>query len=250
MNPFLKNFDEVILFRQTLTDETDRGVALVCAAYLEEELKRLLQKAFVDVPAVVDQLFKGTGPLATFSSRIDLAFTVGLISRESHRALHLIRKTRNDFAHGHKERSFRDADISARCGELIPLNPYLDEKNPRKLYIRAVLTIVAVVHAKMELAEHSEVPPWKSLDVARDSFTAVQKNIDALFANLTEEQMSRLLNPDSTVAERKRLIFEAVARAGATETEPNSVPHGKGNKRTKRYSRRGASQTPDSGKSR
>jgi DNA-binding MltR family transcriptional regulator len=102
MNPILEHLDQVILFRQTLSAETDRGVALVCAAYLDGELKALLEKTFVDAPNTIDKLFEGTGPLATFSSRIDLALAIGLLRGESHRGLHLIRKIRNDFAHQYK----------------------------------------------------------------------------------------------------------------------------------------------------
>lgn len=46
--------DEVLEFRSSLTPETDRGVALVCAAYLETELGALLRKSFVNSPKVVE----------------------------------------------------------------------------------------------------------------------------------------------------------------------------------------------------
>ncbi len=38
-------------------------------------------------------------------------------------------------------------------------------------------------------------------------------------ANLTEEQMSRLSSPDTAVAEKRRLVLETLARAGATISE-------------------------------
>ncbi len=219
MNPILENLEQVILFRQTLSAETDRGVALVCAAYLDEELRALLEKTFVDVPNTVGKLFEGTGPVATFSSRIDLAFATGLLSVESHRALQLIRKIRNDFAHEYGERSFRDQDISARCRELMPLNPFVDEKDPRNLYIRAVLTVLAQIHARKILAQHADAPLPKPLDAMRDSFAELRNTLNALIGNLTEEQMSRLSSPETRTAEKKRLILETLARAGVNLTE-------------------------------
>jgi len=219
MNSILEQLDQVILFRDTLSVETDRGVALVCAAYLDEELRALLEKTFVNVPNTVGKLFEGTGPLATFSSRIDLTFAVGLLSGESHRALHLIRKVRNEFAHEHRQESFLDQDISARCQELIALNPFVDEKNPRKLYIRAVLVVLAQIHIKTHVTQHSDAPPHQPIDSMRDSFTKMRNTLDTLMSNLTEDQMSRLSIPGTNIAEKKRLVLETLARAGVSITE-------------------------------
>src|SRR3954467_15011221 len=84
--PMIRN--EVLEFRSSLTPETDRGVALVCAAYLETELEGLLRKAFVDVPKVVEHLFEPSGTIGTLSSKIDLALAIGQIESETHRGLH------------------------------------------------------------------------------------------------------------------------------------------------------------------
>jgi DNA-binding MltR family transcriptional regulator len=197
-------------------------VSLVCAAFLAEELRALLEKTFAHVSDTVRKLFDGTGSLATFSSRIDLALAIGLISEESHRALHLIRKIRNDFAHQYGERSFHDQDVSARCRELIPLNPSVDEKDPRKLFIRAVLSILAQIHAKSALTEHAVVPSPRPIATLRDSFADLQKTLNALMANLTEEEMARLSNPETNMAEKKRLILETLVRIGVTPQKGSS----------------------------
>src|SRR5206468_5368147 len=95
----ITKLDEVADFRFSLSNETDRGAALVCAAFLEEDLKALLERYFTDVPKVVSRLLDQSGPLATFSAKIDLSFVSGLISEEMYRALHLLRRIRNSFAH-------------------------------------------------------------------------------------------------------------------------------------------------------
>jgi hypothetical protein len=79
--------DEVLEFRSSLTPETDRGVALVCAAYLETELEALLRKSFVNSPKVVEHLFEPSGSMGTLSSKIDLALATGKIEPETHRGL-------------------------------------------------------------------------------------------------------------------------------------------------------------------
>lgn len=221
MHPILENLDKIIRFRQTLNAETDRGVALVCAAYLSEELRTLLENSFVDEPHAIEKLFEGTGPLATFSSRIELAFAIGVLPAESHRALHLIRRVRNDFAHEYSERTFGDPDISGRCRELVPLNPFLEERDPRKLFIRAVLAVLAEIHAKR--TSHAVKPQQKPLDTVRDSFVRTKDALNTLMANLTEEQILRLHNPETRMEEKKRLILDTLAATGREFTEKDLV---------------------------
>src|SRR5438105_1519183 len=67
-------FAEVTAFRDSLNAETDRGCALMAAAYLDEELQKLFRATFLDDSGVADQLFSPNGPLGTFSARIDLAY--------------------------------------------------------------------------------------------------------------------------------------------------------------------------------
>lgn len=91
--------DAIPVFRK-LAGETDTGIAIVSAAYVDDCLKRLFS---LNVDTSSRKIFKVitefNGPLGTFSSRIDLAFAFGLISKNTHQRLNSIRKIRNDFAH-------------------------------------------------------------------------------------------------------------------------------------------------------
>src|SRR5208282_4601818 len=95
-------------FRASLTPETDRGCAVAAAAFLDEELKGLLASVLADDPKLIQELFSHSGPLATFSARIDLSLLLSLISRAAWRDLHIIRKFRIDFAHSPAPLSFKD----------------------------------------------------------------------------------------------------------------------------------------------
>jgi DNA-binding MltR family transcriptional regulator len=209
---------QVRTFRRTLTKETDRGVALVCAAYLDEELKTLLEKSFVEAPQIVSKLLTGTGPLSTFSSRIDLAFLTGLLPEEYRRALHLVRKVRNDFAHQHQERSFTDADIAARCRELLSLNPFTDETNLRRLFIRAVIAVLVEIHVKTDEVTGAEVAPPNPVEPMRPSLAQVRNVLDSVFANLTDEQKSRIENPETREEELSRIQREVLLRSEGSVT--------------------------------
>lgn len=103
--------------RSTLNVESDRGVVLVAAAHLDDRLGELLRISFVDDDKAAEQLLSESRPLGSFSARITLAYCLGLVSAKSSRTLHLIRKIRNEFAHG-TDTSFGTPSIAARCREL------------------------------------------------------------------------------------------------------------------------------------
>ena len=199
--------DEVLEFRSSLTPETDRGVALVCAAYLETELEALLRKSFADVPKVVEHLFEPSGAIGTLSSKIDLALAIGQIEAATHRALHLIRKIRNDFAHDYKVRSFTDQDIAARCQELVGLNPY-PEASARDLFIRASISILAMVHGQTKKTRHK---PLKSgryalIESSRPLFLKVREATHRIVANLKDDELTRLEDPKKRIAVQKSIL--------------------------------------------
>lgn len=109
--------DEANVFMKQLMEESDRGAALVGVAYLDELLARLF-RAQTLTEKVSEELFGRFGPLSSFSSRIDVAYCLGWIGRETHRDLNLLRKIRNEFAHAHGPVTFADAAVKARCSEL------------------------------------------------------------------------------------------------------------------------------------
>jgi DNA-binding MltR family transcriptional regulator len=141
-------FDEVFEFRQSLTNETDRGCALMAASYLEAELEKLLRKFLVDNDKIKDELFGHSHPLGSFSAKIDIAYLLGLIGPKIQRDLHLIRKIRNDFGHVAAPISFTDQAMSSRCRELH--HDALGSDNlPRRKFTRVVLGVLAVVHGQL-----------------------------------------------------------------------------------------------------
>ena len=68
---------EVLELRNMLGEESDRGCVLSAAAFLDNELGKLLKSVLVQDDKLSKVLFEGYGPLATFSARIDLAYIKG-----------------------------------------------------------------------------------------------------------------------------------------------------------------------------
>ena len=93
---------EVVKAMTILADlhaETDRAAVILGTSNLDILLYQILQKYLLPCASSGDDLFEGDGPLSTFRSKIDLSYRLGLIDGACSRALHLIRRIRNDFAH-------------------------------------------------------------------------------------------------------------------------------------------------------
>lgn len=154
LNPY---FDDVMEFRMSLNAETDRGCALMSAAFLDNWLRNLLNSFFVEDERITGDFLSPNGPLGTFSSRIDLAYLLGLISKKAHRDLHLIRKIRNDFGHKAEPLSFETGYIKSRTLEL-----YYDissEQRPRQKFTRVVLGVLSQLTVKTLMNEHRNSHP-------------------------------------------------------------------------------------------
>ena len=103
--------DAIPVFKK-LVKETDTGIAIISAAYIDECLKALLG-LHVDTSSrqIFNKIFDFSGPLGTFSSRIDLAFGFNFISKQTHQRINSIKNIRNEFAHNPFGVSFNTTEI-------------------------------------------------------------------------------------------------------------------------------------------
>jgi DNA-binding MltR family transcriptional regulator len=104
-----------------LAQESSRACVIIFAAKIEELLEKILRKYLVSATTKVDDLLDGDAPLATFSAKIRVAYRIGLIDITFVRALDLIRKTRNAFAHDIEDCTLTDEPHKSRVRELAEL---------------------------------------------------------------------------------------------------------------------------------
>jgi len=110
-------------FQISLRKESERGSAIVCATLLDESLRRMIKAKMAPSLKKDDELLDGANaPLESFSSKVDLAYRIGLISRDEKSSFHLIRKIRNKFAHSSEEINFESNIIKDLISELFKLN--------------------------------------------------------------------------------------------------------------------------------
>lgn len=99
--------------------ESDRATVILAAAKVDAMLYLLISKTLLPITTSQDELLDGDSPLGTFSSRINIAFRLGLISPSFTKALNILRKIRNSFAHEVKGGSLKTGGHSDRIRELL-----------------------------------------------------------------------------------------------------------------------------------
>lgn len=108
-----------------LSKETDRACVIIAAARADYLLSQILAKHLIPNTASQDDLLDSDRALGTFSARINVVFRLGLIDAEFARALHLLRKMRNSFAHEASTVNLDKASHRDRVREIIaPLIRY------------------------------------------------------------------------------------------------------------------------------
>lgn len=107
--------------RKEFDHATDRAVAILGAAYVEEALfDALIIRLGVKDQRAVDELLENGAPLSTFSNKISLAEAVYLIGPRTRGDLDRIRKIRNECAHSVNPISFCDQRMCALVAALTP----------------------------------------------------------------------------------------------------------------------------------
>ena len=102
-----------------LQKESERGIVLLAATLLDENLELLLRYHFVSKSKkIIDPLFDGFGLLATFSGKIKVSFAFSIITDDEFHDLEILRNIRNHFAHQYEKASFDEEGIVAQTRNL------------------------------------------------------------------------------------------------------------------------------------
>jgi hypothetical protein len=133
---------------EEMSGESDRTVAIVGAAWVEEALGNAIESFLQSHSEAWKRLFKGAGPMNSFSAKIDLARLLGMVTNSIRTDLHDIRDIRNEFAHQiahkteHTKLSFASSQIREKC---LALRCVAHEKptDARTAFTRACATLNA-----------------------------------------------------------------------------------------------------------
>ena len=112
--PHLREFGE---FLEASNKESERGLALISTAMIEDLLERSILAFLLD-HAETKRLLQGfNAPLGTLSARALAALALGIMSESEYRDCERLRKIRNEFAHN-VHASFEDQKIKDICANL------------------------------------------------------------------------------------------------------------------------------------
>lgn len=169
--------------------QSDRGQAIIACGLLERTLDIALASKFPHRdPIIESKLFKGIGPLAPLSNKIDLARLLDILDDPKRKLAHQVREIRNDFAHKPEPITFKTDRIRALCANLGPnpsmrrrarkevariptedpgfpdVDQLLDEilrgrNSPRHQYFRAVKILLLLLEAVIRRERYER---WKS----------------------------------------------------------------------------------------
>jgi len=101
-----EDHDDLVAFLNELQGESDRGLALVGAAVIDDKLRQTLAGFFCDAKAS-ENLLGRERPLSTFAARGDACAALGLIEPVEYHDIGIIRKVRNEFGHAKHGTSFK-----------------------------------------------------------------------------------------------------------------------------------------------
>lgn len=114
-----KHGRQVAEFIGKLATESERAAVVLGVARLNNALEKYLKSILKPNQEGSDPLFDMERPLGIFSSKINLAYRIGIIDEDFEHALHMIRKIRNEFAHSVETESLSERRHSDRLKESI-----------------------------------------------------------------------------------------------------------------------------------
>jgi mannitol operon repressor len=154
----LSTAEDLAKFVEELKKESDRGLPLVAAAFVDDLLKETL-RAFCCEGAPSSKLLDGANaPLGSFSSRTNACLALGLIDQFEYNEITLLRKVRNEFAHTKHGMSFKSSRVQGLCASLksdLPQEAGYPLNEPRFRFINAAVIIVLRLYHR---------PDWVALE--------------------------------------------------------------------------------------
>ncbi|PHP66799.1 transcriptional regulator [Zhengella mangrovi] len=154
----LSTAEDLALFVDELKRESDRGLALVGVALIDDKLGDTL-KAFFREGAPNGRLVDDpNAPLSTFSSRADACYALGLIDHFEFAEIGLLRKVRNEFAHAKHGLSFQSPRVQGLCSSLkadLPQDAGYPLTEPRFRYTNSVVAMALRLYHR---------PDWVALE--------------------------------------------------------------------------------------
>jgi mannitol operon repressor len=120
MKPLEEAYPHLVEFKRFLdasNKESERGLALICGAMIDDLLERSILAFLIDHEETKRLLRGFNAPLETLAARALGAFALGLMSEREYHECEKLRKIRNVFAHN-VHALFTDQNVRDLCANL------------------------------------------------------------------------------------------------------------------------------------
>ena len=148
LESFLYNTAKV---RQHLMKESDRGCVILAVSYLESILSDLLKGKLIGSKKHFKDLFDFNGPLGSFSGKIKMAYSIGVITEQEKTDINNIRALRNIFAHSHHSITLEDKAPKAIVDKLKLDLRIRENDTPRRKFISVTWYIISMLGINSDL---------------------------------------------------------------------------------------------------
>lgn len=151
-----------------IPDYSDRDIAIIYPALLEQTLEFAIAKALQGEASAVERLFsyQDDGPIHTWHAKSSLGHAVGVFDHRMRRDLRTIGAIRNAFAHSNQKITFAHRSVAHACGYIEAGSRFLGAVTPRLRFAVGVALMASYLHTHHLLAEnqreylyHSLYPP-------------------------------------------------------------------------------------------
>ena len=133
-------------FVQELEKESDRGIAIICHAYIEDLLKALLKKRLLDDKKFHESLENRI----SFYQLLSFCLLTGIVTETEKREIEYLGKIRNCFAHKRGIKDFKNKQVVEQCDKLRIPNAVQVKLSTKKKYISTAAYYVQMLNLKMK----------------------------------------------------------------------------------------------------
>lgn len=154
------DFAHLSEFIREFKDESDRAAAVLAGAYLDAILEQILRKRLVGGGSRPGGRDLVSGPLFSFSVRVDAAVALGCISQDVAKELALVNDIRNRFAHHLQGLDFGDPWVRGKVDSFRSLGDLASsEYGPVARDLFSLVTALLAADLRRRLSETTGIEP-------------------------------------------------------------------------------------------
>ncbi len=151
-----KEIKRIAVFLDKFYKESDRGAALMASSIMEEVLSEIILSFLVDEKESLKLLDGFNAPLGTFSARILISYSLGLLEKREYVEIEAIRKIRNLFGHSWNNIDFNSEEIVAHLSRF----PFKEEI-PRGTFNNMVANLLGELMWRTHYVKEARLVPQK-----------------------------------------------------------------------------------------